>query len=108
MEGRAKRLPVWTGAETSDDGPATPPWPHLPTVEWQVCGTCNYDCSYCIQSPAHRQGQPTADEVDRMLAFLGGLPGRWQVKMTGGEPFASRHLLDRILPGLAATPHRIA
>ena len=21
-----------------------------PTIEWQVCGICNYDCSYCIQS----------------------------------------------------------
>jgi len=88
---------------------AKPPWPHQPTVEWQICGDCNYDCSYCIQSRAHRQGQPDATEVDRMLDFLAALPGTWEIKMTGGEPFASRLLLDRILPGLVErTRHHIS
>lgn len=106
----AIRLPVIANdaPALASPGPAAPPWPHLPTVEWQVCGTCNYDCSYCIQSPAHRQGQPSEGEVDRMLAFLAALPGTWQIKMTGGEPFASRLFLPRVIPGLLQTRHRLA
>jgi organic radical activating enzyme len=92
-------------AETS----AAPPWAHQPTVEFQVCGDCNYDCEYCIQSRARRTGQPSAALVEQMLAFLASLPGIWEIKMTGGEPFASRLFLDRIVPGLVnETPHRIS
>lgn len=88
--------------------PAAPPWPHQPTVEWQVCGQCNYDCSYCIQSKRHRVGYPSEAELDAALAFLHALPGTWEIKMTGGEPFASRLFLDRIVPALAAGPHTIS
>lgn len=77
-----------------------------PTVEWQVAGACNYDCSYCIQSRASRVGQPSADDVERFLAFFEALPGRWEIKMTGGEPFAFKGFVDRIVPGLVErTPH---
>lgn len=80
-----------------------------PTVEWQVCGTCNYDCSYCIQSKASRVGHPSDDEVTGFLAFFRALPGTWEVKMTGGEPFAFKAFLGRIVPGLVdGTPHRIS
>ncbi len=71
-----------------------------PTVEWQVCGVCNYDCTYCIQSPKTRVGHPSPDEVSRFLDFFEALPGAWEVKMTGGEPFAFRDFLERIVPGL--------
>ncbi len=43
-----------------------------------------------------------------MIAFLGALPGSWEIKMTGGEPFASPLFLRRIVPGLLALPHRIS
>ena len=86
-----------------------PPWPHQPTVEWQICGVCNYHCGYCIQSPARRQGQPTKAELAAMIDFLVTLPDRWEIKMTGGEPFASRHFLDFLLPELLRrTPHRVS
>ena len=88
--------------------PAAPPWDHQPTVEWQVCGQCNYDCSYCVQSKRYRVGYPSREEVDAALTFLSGLPGAWEVKMTGGEPFASRLFLDHIVPSLAAAGHRIS
>ncbi|MCA9587607.1 MAG: radical SAM protein [Myxococcales bacterium] len=77
-----------------------------PTVEWQVCGVCNYDCSYCIQSKKYRVGHPSADDVARFLDFFETLPGTWEVKTTGGEPFAFKGFMERIVPGLAArTPH---
>ncbi|KIG15076.1 putative Fe-S oxidoreductase [Enhygromyxa salina] len=109
----AHQLPILTNTWSpepqplEDDG-AAPPWPHQPTVEWQVCGQCNYDCSYCIQSKKYRVGYPTRDELDAALDFLNGLPGQWEVKMTGGEPFASRLLLDHIVPRLVAGSHTIS
>lgn len=79
-----------------------------PTIEWQVCGVCNYDCSYCIQSKKSREGHPSAAEVERFLEFFESLPGSWEVKMSGGEPFAWKGFLDAVIPGLIArTRHRL-
>ncbi len=79
------------------------------TVEWQVCGVCNYDCSYCIQSKPSRVGQPSDDEVGRFLDFFASLDQRWEVKMTGGEPFASKAFMARIVPDLVSrTQHTIS
>ena len=85
-----------------------------PTVEWQVCGVCNYDCSYCIQQKKYRVGQPSGPEVEQFVRFFSALPApgearRWEIKMTGGEPFASRGFMERIVPGLVAeTPHELS
>jgi MoaA/NifB/PqqE/SkfB family radical SAM enzyme len=79
-----------------------------PTIEWQTNGVCNYDCSYCIQSRKYRQGHPTDADIDKFLAFFAGLPGAWEIKMSGGEPFAFRGFLERIVPGLARLPHRVS
>lgn len=80
-----------------------------PTAEWQVCGVCNYDCTYCIQSPKTRVGHPSSQEVASFLDFFARLPGVWEVKMTGGEPFAFDDFLDRIVPGLVErTPHTVS
>ena len=79
-----------------------------PTIEWQTNGVCNYDCSYCIQSRKYRQGHPTDEEIDKFLAFFARLPGVWEIKMSGGEPFAFRGFLERIVPGLAPLPHRVS
>ena len=80
-----------------------------PTIEWQVCGVCNYDCSYCIQSRKHRVGHPDAAAVAGFLRCFENLPGRWEVKMTGGEPFAFRGFLEEIVPGLVQrTPHTVS
>ncbi|MEW5848330.1 MAG: radical SAM protein [Myxococcota bacterium] len=103
------RLPVVTADEgTVLDGPSAPPWPHQPTVEWQVCGVCNYDCSYCIQSKASRVGHPDDETITRALQLFANLEGIWEIKMTGGEPFAFRGFVERIIPGLCALPHRIS
>ena len=80
-----------------------------PTVEWQVCGVCNYECTYCVQSRESRVGHPGEADVERFLGFFARLAGRWEVKMTGGEPFAFKGFMGRIVPGLVAeTEHRIS
>lgn len=79
-----------------------------PTLEWQTNGVCNYDCTYCIQSRKYRQGHPSDDEIDRFLAFFETLPGVWEIKMSGGEPFAFRGFLGRVVPGLARLRHRVS
>jgi hypothetical protein len=80
-----------------------------PTVEWQVCGVCNYDCSYCIQSKKYRVGHPSEADICGFLDFFSALPGRWEIKMTGGEPFSFRGFVQRIVPGLVQrTPHLLS
>jgi hypothetical protein len=81
----------------------------IPTVEWQVVGACNYNCDYCIQSPRHRRGRPTTQEVERALSFFAGLAGSWEIKCSGGEVFAHRLFMAQVVPGLMErTPHRIS
>ncbi len=88
----------------------TPPFPDLvPTVEWQVAGHCNYDCSYCIQSPKTRVGQPDEATLAAIVRGFARLPGVWEIKISGGEPFAARLFLELAVPLLMAeTPHRIS
>ncbi len=79
-----------------------------PTIEWQTNGICNYDCSYCIQSKKFRQGYPSDEEIEKFLKFFASLSGKWEIKMSGGEPFAFKGFMDKIIPGLAKLPHRIS
>ena len=68
-----------------------PPYDDVqPTVEWQVNGHCNYDCTYCIQSKASRVGVPDEARVKAIIGTFATLPGTWEIKMSGGEPFAFR------------------
>lgn len=86
------------------------PFPDMvPTVEWQVAGHCNYDCSYCIQSKKYRQGQPEEALAAAIIRGFAGLPGAWEIKMSGGEPFAARLFLSDVVPRLVReTPHTIS
>lgn len=71
-----------------------------PLIEWQVCGDCNYHCSYCIQSAKNRHGCPDRQATQQMVDFFCGLTGCWEIKMSGGEPFAHPGFLDVIVTGL--------
>lgn len=85
------------------------PFRRKPTVEWQVCGVCNYDCSYCIQSKKSRVGYPEPQKVNKFIDFFARLQGPWEIKMSGGEPFAFKDFMARIIPGLVErTTHRIS
>lgn len=80
-----------------------------PTVEWQVAGACNYDCSYCIQSARYRRGAPRPEQARAAVDAFAALPGTWEIKCSGGEAFAHALFLDFIVPELIArTPHRLS
>ena len=89
---------------------ASPPFDDLqPTVEWQVNGFCNYDCVYCIQSVASRVGVPSDETVTAIIGEFAKLPGQWEIKMSGGEPFAFKGFIDLVIPQLVArTEHKIS
>jgi hypothetical protein len=74
-------------------------------VSWNVTRACNYACSYCTQRAADRRRAPPP--AARFLAAFARLPGRWEVKLSGGEPFCHPEL-DAICAGLAARGHRIS
>lgn len=79
------------------------------TVEWQVAGACNYDCSYCIQSRAYRRGRPQREQLDRAIDAFAALPGTWEIKCSGGEAFAHPLFLAHVVPELIRrTRHRIS
>ena len=88
---------------------SAPPAGVQPTVEWQVCGLCNYNCGYCIQSPKYRAGAPSPRLLEAMVEGFAGLPGRWEIKMSGGEPFAFAGFMEQVIPGLVrGTGHLIS
>ncbi len=80
-----------------------------PTIEWQVAGACNYDCTYCIQSRAYRKGRPSAEAPARKpSAFSRRCPGVGRSSASGGEAFAHPLFLELAVPALMAeTHHRI-
>lgn len=79
------------------------------TIEWQVAGACNYDCSYCIQSRRYRKGRPEKSKLEAALAVFAALPGRWEIKCSGGEAFAHPLFMELVVPGLMErTPHRMS
>ncbi len=72
-------------------------------------GICNYDCTYCIQSRAYRTGMPEQGVVERIVEGFAALPGVWEIKMSGGEPFAFPGLMKWVVPALVSkTPHRVS
>ena len=80
-----------------------------PTIEWQVAGACNYDCSYCIQSRRYRRGRPSEAQLSRALRFFAELPGTWELKCSGGEAFAHPLFMKLVVPQLMQqTPHHIS
>lgn len=91
-------------------GERTPPFNDLqPTVEWQVNGFCNYDCTYCIQSIASRVGVPAEETIRAIIGEFAKLPGTWEIKMSGGEPFAFRGFVGSVIPQLVdRTTHNLS
>ncbi len=80
--------------------------PEEGVVSWNVNTACNYRCSYCTQRFKEDRGR-WAKDTGRFLAAFARLPGRWEIKLSGGEPFV-HPTLDELTSGLAALGHRIS
>lgn len=76
------------------------PEPERGVISWNMNTSCNYRCSYCTQRFLDDRGR-WADDVPRFLEAFGRLPGRWEIKLSGGEPFVHPRLLE-LVRGLAA------
>jgi len=76
-------------------------------VSWNICTVCNYQCSYCVQKKSKKQHNPSSAEIDRFLAQFEKLEGRWEFKISGGEPFMVREL-PRVAAGLREGGHYVS
>jgi organic radical activating enzyme len=75
-------------------------------VSWNINDTCNYRCSYCTQRflPVRTY---RLEEIEAYLAAFAALPGDWEVKISGGEPFQQPGLVD-IVTGLVERGHLVS
>lgn len=78
-----------------------------PTVSWNIVGGCNYRCTYCVQKHAPGLGAPSDAELEAALATLARLEGRWEFKLSGGEPFLLKRLPE-VARRLAARGHLVS
>ena len=96
MSPRVPDLPVLQGVR--QPRPATPR-PDEGVVSWNMNTQCNYRCTYCTQRFLDDRTR-WARDVPRFLAAFARLPGPWEVKLSGGEPFLHPQFLD-VVRGLA-------
>lgn len=83
-----------------------PPYPLEGVVSWNVNTTCNYRCSYCTQRFLDSRAR-WAEDVPRFVAAFARLPGDWEIKLSGGEPFVHPRF-DELVEGLAAAGRRVS
>lgn len=83
-----------------------PPCPDEGAVSWNINTACNYRCTYCTQRFMDDRGRWSRD-TPRFLAGFARLPGRWEIKISGGEPFVHPTLRE-IVEGLAGLGHRVS
>ena len=80
--------------------------PEEGVVSWNINTACNYRCSYCTQRFKEDRGRWSRDTPAFLEAFS-RLPGQWEIKLSGGEPFVHPTLLE-IVDGLVAQGHRVS
>lgn len=78
-----------------------------PVVNWNIVGGCNYRCSYCVQKHAAGVGGPDDAALARGVATLAALPGVWEFKLSGGEPFLLKRLPE-VAARLSGAGHRVS
>src|SRR6185312_17241514 len=84
----------------------TPRYPIEGVVSWNMNTTCNYRCSYCTQRFVDDRGQ-WARDLPEFIAAFAALPGDWEIKLSGGEPFRHPDFLDAVR-ALAAANRRVS
>lgn len=82
------------------------PRPPEGVVTWNMTTVCNLHCSYCTQRHKSNRGRPPR-AAEGFIAAFSRLPGRWEIKLSGGEPFTHPDL-DTIVSSIAALGHRVS
>lgn len=77
-----------------------------PVASWNIVAGCNYRCTYCVQKPRAPE-LPPDKSLSRALDALAKLPGRWEVKISGGEPFLLSSLVA-VAARLARAGHKVS
>ncbi|HEV2863925.1 MAG TPA: radical SAM protein [Pyrinomonadaceae bacterium] len=87
-------------------GYAATPRPAEGVVTWNINTTCNYRCTYCTQRFVDDRKRWLRDGPAFLKAFA-ALEGRWEIKISGGEPFLHPHL-NELAAGLRETGHAVS
>ena len=85
---------------------AAPLYPLEGVASWNMNTTCNYRCSYCTQRFLDDRKQWARDVPAFIEGFL-RLPGDWEIKLSGGEPF-SHPRFDELVTALADGGRRVS
>jgi hypothetical protein len=85
---------------------APTPRPEEGVVSWNINTACNYRCTYCTQRFKEDRGRWSRD-TPRFLEAFARLPGRWEVKLSGGEPFV-HPTLNELVRGIVQLGHRVS
>jgi MoaA/NifB/PqqE/SkfB family radical SAM enzyme len=72
-----------------------PRYPLEGVASWNMNTTCNYRCSYCTQRFIDDRGQ-WARDLPTFIAAFEALPGDWEIKLSGGEPFRHPDFLGAV------------
>jgi MoaA/NifB/PqqE/SkfB family radical SAM enzyme len=88
------------------NGRAATSMPAEGIVTWNINTTCNYRCSYCTQRFLDDRRRWLRDGESFIKGFA-RLEGRWEVKISGGEPFLHPNLLE-IVAGLREIGHAVS
>ena len=83
-----------------------PLYPLEGAVSWNMNTVCNYRCSYCTQRFLDDRKQWARDVPGFVQGFL-ALPGDWEIKLSGGEPFQHPRFIE-LVAALADGGRRIS
>lgn len=83
-----------------------PPYPLEGVISWNMNTLCNYRCSYCTQRFLDDRKQ-WARDLPAFIEAFSRLPGDWELKLSGGEPFQHPGFLGAVR-ALAAAGRRIS
>ena len=83
-----------------------PPMPERGVISWNMNTNCNFRCSYCTQRFMDDRGRWAMD-IPHFLEAFARLPGPWEIKLSGGEPFIHPNLVELVI-GLSKMGIRVS